>query len=183
MEIKYRNDLGQLMESMYLAGGDVAEIGVAEAWFTKEIIKWNIGTLYLVDAWTHLEQFGDGAMSQEWHDTNYGRALERTKDFQYKVILRGLTQDMIPKIPDNSLSLTYVDASHVYIDVLNDLRAIWPKLMQGAILSGHDVLNPRYGVMKALVDFIKEIGYSMDDVHYTEEDGDKSMVSFWLVKK
>lgn len=183
MEAKYRNDFGQLMEHFGLQGGDVAEIGSAEAWYGKEIIKWNIGKFYMIDAWIHLEQFGDGAMPQEWHDENYRRAMERTQHFNERIVLRGMTSQMIPKIPDGSLSLAYVDASHNYQDVLDDLRAIWPKLKDRSILSGHDVLNPRYGVMDALIDFIKKIGYSMDDVHYTEEDGDKNMVSFWFVKK
>jgi len=183
MEIKYRNDFGTLMEHYGLQGGDVAEIGTAEAWFAKEIIKWNIGKLYLVDAWTHLDQFGDGSMSQEWHNVNYERAMERTKDFKNKVILHGLTSKMIPEIPNDSISWAYIDASHNYQDVLDDFRAMWRKMKVGSIFSGHDVLNPRYGVMDALIDFIAEIGYSMDYVHYTEEDGDKNMVSFWFLKK
>jgi predicted O-methyltransferase YrrM len=44
------------------------------------------------------------------------------------------------EIPDESLDFVFVDGSHLYQDVLLDLEALWPKVINGGILSGDDFL-------------------------------------------
>lgn len=179
MTIKYRTQLGELMKHFGLSGGDVAELGVAEGRFSAEIIKWDIGTFYMIDAWKTLNQKGDGGFPQEWHDNNNKEALERTDSYRHKrMVLRGLTQEMIPIIPDNSLSLVYIDADHSYRGALMDLETIYSKVKVGGIISGHDFLNPAYGVKQAVADFTRD----RFEVNLIEEDH-PDMAGFWFIKK
>ena len=186
MQIKYRTQFGELLQHFGLQGHGV-EIGVAEGRNAQVLIQSPaITKLYLIDAWTRLNQKGDGGSPQSWHDGNYEEMLQRTQLFENKrVVLRGLSSEMINTIPDDSLIFAYVDGDHSYEGCLNDLRAIWPKLKSGAILAGHDFLNHHYGVHRAVETFSKEILKDNNHiliVNMTEEDGDKNMVSFWFQK-
>ncbi|MFA5379325.1 MAG: class I SAM-dependent methyltransferase [Dehalococcoidia bacterium] len=49
---------------------------------------------------------------------------------------------------DGSLVGVFIDASHEYEDVLADIRAWWPKVMQGGYFGGHDINWP--GVARAV---------------------------------
>lgn len=55
---------------------------------------------------------------------------------------------------DNSVDMIYLDGSHDYSSVLNDLTAWWPKLKDGAIVSGHDYTAIHFpGLVKAVDEF------------------------------
>lgn len=191
MEIQYRTQFGELLEHFGLKG-DAAEIGVAEARHSQVLISQPaITKLYMIDNWATLNQAGDGGHPQSWHDGNYNEAHERVEAWREKaVILRGMSTEMIKQIPDNSLVLSYIDCDHSYEGFMQDLLNVLPKVIVGGIVSGHDVKNPQYGVGKALEDWVIRYNYLSGayggekiEIHYTEEDGDQSMVSFWFIKK
>jgi hypothetical protein len=184
MEIKYRTQFGELLESMGLEGA-AAEVGVAEGRNAQVLISSPaITRLYLIDAWTQLDQPGDGGYEQPWHDNNLKEVYERVAPWKEKaVIMKGLSYNMIRQIPDNHLVLAYLDGDHSYWGAYQDLVTIYNKVKSGGIIAGHDYLNPAYGVNKAVKSFLAFNGYSQLDIHVTEEDGDTSMVSFWFIKK
>lgn len=178
MQIQYRSELNKLVEHFNLPKVYM-ECGVAEGWFTKEILKWDFDKLYLIDAWKHLDQNGDGSYNQSWHDDNYRQVLERTKDFGNKVIiLMGLSAEMAKYVPDNTLGCAYLDADHSYNSVLNDLINYYPKVVNGGIISGHDFLNMTYGVNAAVKEFCEEMGFEINVI----PDEEPHMASFWFVK-
>lgn len=187
--IKSRNQLGELLEHFGLSGHAV-EIGCAEGLNAAMLIQQPaITQLYMIDAWQRLEQKGDGGNPQSWHDRNYKEALERTENYSDKrVVLRGLSSEMILNIPDDSLILAYVDGDHSFRGCLNDLLAIWPKIKVGGILAGHDILNESYGVKRAVATFIAEDTVKQTDVdkilivNIIEED-EPVNASFWIRKK
>lgn len=184
MFIQFRHQLGELL-THYNLPRVVLELGVAEGWFTKDILKWDLDRLYLIDNWaTIASQTGDGAFNQEWHDKNYLQLLERVEPFKYKVeIFRGLTTEMAKNIPDESLGLIYIDACHEYDAVKKDLEMYYQKVVPGGIIALHDYKNFSYGVNSAVKDFAVNYGYTMADINETEEGGDQSMVSAWFIKK
>lgn len=57
---------------------------------------------------------------------------------------------------DNSLDFVMIDASHKYEDVVDDIKAWWPKLKEGAILAGDDWDHE--GVKKAVLECFGEEG-------------------------
>jgi len=54
------------------------------------------------------------------------------------------------EIPDCSLDFVYIDGSHRYSFVADDIRAWWPKLKPAGILCGHDYFT--HGSVKKVVD-------------------------------
>lgn len=184
MEIKFRTELGELLTHLGLSG-DAVEIGVAEGRNAQVLISQPaITKLYMIDAWQQLPQTGDGGFDQKWHDSNHREALQRTEKFKEKrVVLKGLSSDMIKQIPDESLVLAYIDGWHSYEGCYADLESILPKVKTGGVVSCHDYLNLSYGVNKAVNTFLKLAGYSPSDIHTTVENGDRSMVSCWFIKK
>lgn len=177
MQVNYRQELIKLIDILDLPRV-VCECGCAEGWFTKDILKWNLDKLYLVDAWRHLEQSGDGGYPQEWHDGNYAQIVERVKPFGEKVvILKGLSHEMANEIPNESLGLAYIDADHSYLGCKRDLNCYFDKVVKGGIVSGHDFLNESYGVRKAVEEFCAgrfEINVVPDE--------EPAMASFWFIK-
>ena len=55
--------------------------------------------------------------------------------------------------PDESLDFVFIDASHQYEDVINDLRTWYPKIKKGGYIGGHDFTIMHSGVIKAVKEF------------------------------
>lgn len=184
IEIKYRTELGKLLETLGLKGHAV-EIGVAEGRHSEILISQPaITKLYMIDAWETLNQSGDGNYPQSWHDNNWKEAQERVEPFKEKaVFLKGLSSERIKEIPDDSLVLAYIDGDHSFNGCMNDLKGIYPKVKIGGIISMHDIKNLSYGVSGAVTEFMFENLYRDSDLHFTEENGDMTMVSGWFIKK
>ncbi len=66
----------------------------------------------------------------------------------YLTPIRGLSNECVKHFDDSSLSFVYIDASHDYKSVLNDLEIWYPKIKKGGVLAGHDY--PKPGVLKAV---------------------------------
>lgn len=155
MNIQRRIQLGEMLHSLGLTKG-VAEIGVAEGNFSQQITEWGIPMLYLVDRWESFpDQYGDAAMDQQWHENNYSRVVERMSQYSGSYnILRGDSVAMAQHVPDNSLSLIYLDADHTYEGIKRDIETWYDKVESGGIIAGHDYLNTDYGVYKAINEFV-----------------------------
>ena len=168
MEIRMRSDFGHYLQEKGVSG-DAAEIGVAEGRYSREILSWNIGKLYMVDVWRHTPSLtGDGARDNAWHEANYQSCLKLADESPGRaVILRGLSTMMAAHVPDGSLSFIHLDATHKYEPAMCDFRAWWPKLKVGGVFSGHDYLVPQYTVKQAADEFAAENGL---ELHVIDED-------------
>jgi len=156
MEIKRRIDLVKLLPENSVG----CECGVAEGYFSADLLEAGVAKLYSVDNWGTIEGIrGDGNFPQEWHDKNYEDAKKRLERFgDRSVILKGMTVEMANKVLDNSLDLLYLDAGHSYESVFNDLTAWYPKVKVGGIIASHDYLNRSdYQVYEAMQDFVKTL--------------------------
>ena len=114
---------------------------------------------------------------QEWHDANFEKAKEQVRNFENAIILRGMSDEMSKHIPDESLSLVYLDGGHDYRSVWFDLKNYLSKLKQGGIMAGHDFINPAYGVHDAVQKFCK----GRFTVH-TILENDPLNAGFWFQK-
>jgi hypothetical protein len=155
MIIQSRLQLGDLLKELNLPLV-ICECGVAEGLFSKQIMGWGVEKLYLVDMWKRIEgQHGDGDFPQEWHDNNLQQVRDTMSGYSSDkyVILQGDSSQMAIQVPDNSLSLVYIDADHSYEGVKRDLNAWLSKVVVGGIIAGHDYLNPGYGANRAVNEF------------------------------
>jgi predicted O-methyltransferase YrrM len=58
---------------------------------------------------------------------------------------------------DNSINIVYIDGSHKYDAVKEDIKLWYPKIKIGGLLTGHDYSNKFLGVKKAIDESIKNI--------------------------
>jgi len=151
--MKYRRDLWKICK----VPGNAAEIGVAEGYFSADILSWpvNFPKVYMVDRWACVEtQTGDGGFPQKWHDKNFDDAINRVKKYGQRVtVLRGDSANMSKHVPDGSLALLYIDGDHSFEGVMRDLTAWVPKVAKGGVVALHDYEARQYGVKKAVQNF------------------------------
>lgn len=154
MTINYRRDLPALMRELNLPMIAVM-LGVAEGLDSLDLLVNGIQKLYMVDAWKSYENmFGDVSNFQNWHDRNYGIAMDKIRGYEHKcVVLRGLTDEMAPSVPNESVGMVYVDANHTREWVLKDINNYLPKLVPGGIMAFHDYENPSYEVGEAVREY------------------------------
>jgi len=78
---------------------------------------------------------------------------------EYVNIIKGCSVELSHLYEDFSLDFIFIDASHRYKDVLQDLKAWHPKLKQGKPLAGHDF--NKSGVKKAVKEFAEKEGFKV----------------------
>ncbi|UOA07593.1 class I SAM-dependent methyltransferase [Methylobacter sp. S3L5C] len=55
------------------------------------------------------------------------------------IIRRGSAQDTLPKLNDNTYHLIYIDGSHLYTNVISDIRETKRLILEGGIICGDDL--------------------------------------------
>lgn len=174
-----RSEFGALLASRGMETYPAAEVGVAEGRFSEEILGWGVPLLYMVDVWSHTPGAkGLRGHEQAAHDARYEKVLQiANRHGERAIVLRGESVQMAQALPDGLLGFVHIDASHDYDSVLADLKAWYPKLVRGGLLTGHDFLNPDYGVCQAIEEFAGEQGLAIHTAGRHED------ASFWCVKK
>ena len=142
--------------------GFVAEIGVAEGLYSKQILQQNIPRkLHLIDSWP----------PRKGHSTNDARqAVE--KNFAAKIsegvakVHQGVSWEVLREFPDSYFDWVYIDAGHDYNSVKKDLNLCKKKVKMGGYICGHDYITwsnalDRFGVVEAVNEFINETASPM----------------------
>lgn len=160
------------------------EVGVAEGYFSNDLLDQGFEKLYMVDVWkSYPNVLGDIASSQQWHDRNYKAATERVAKHGAKaVILRGLSEAMSVQVPDNSLGLVYLDGDHSYEGVVLDINVWVRKLVNGGILASHDYDHREYGVKKAMDEYAKENGFHLHHIPENKPEDAGAWFRVWHSK-
>lgn len=106
-----------------------AEIGVNLGEHAEEILNdWKeIKILHLVDNYSveNAASYGDARIKLEKFNSRIKWYIEQS-------------QKASMLFDDNSLDFVYIDASHMYLDVLQDCIVWYKKVRVGGILCGHD---------------------------------------------
>ena len=147
-----------------LEDGDVAlELGVFRGDFTEVLLEY-AGKVIAIDSWSHPIPImrNDGRWSME-----IGTYNEVACRFHGEIkserleIITGTSPDVLGTIPDKSVDWVYIDASHDYQSVLNDLEAVLPKTRKW--ICGHDYCWCNdYGVVRAVAVFCDRHGLKID---------------------
>lgn len=137
-----REDLYGLWESMGLDRG--AEIGVLEADNSVAMLKANPRLkLLCVDPWQCYEAYHD-YRRQSKMDAYYAAAQQKLAPYADRVtIVRAQSMDAVRDIPWNSLDYVYIDASHEFDFVIEDLVSWGRRVRPGGVISGHDWYRTR----------------------------------------
>lgn len=95
---------------------------------------------YCVDTWK-------GTLTEDGHQTDPDVVNDRLFEVfnqnlspfaGYYNPIRSTSVEAASQFDDNSLDFIYIDASHEYIDVKNDIAAWFPKLKKGGTIAGDD---------------------------------------------
>lgn len=132
----------------------MAEVGCKEGRTTGYLLE-NLPELQVVavDPWGSIQ--GNSAESYEEWDWNaiakeFWKNVAAGRD-RLRFICEAST-DAARKVPDNSLDLVFIDAAHDYKNVLADIRAWWPKVKEGGMVTGHDFQHKFPGVHRAVAE-------------------------------
>lgn len=147
------------------------EIGVLRGKNSLAILNnLNIEKIYLVDPYEKYEEYRA--------DSNYfnvfaaeKRAKKVLNKFKEKVIwIKEYSNKAVKKIKEK-VDFIYVDGNHEYEYVLKDLELYWPIIVNGGVLSGHDIQYE--GVSRAVLEFARKNNL---EIHF----GDRR--DWWIIK-
>lgn len=148
-EIYSRNQIPQLLQARGLYGQGV-EVGVHRGEFAAQILAdWPGTKLWLVD--NYQETHANWSM-----DRPADLAAAKLRLAPHADRIEWLIQDSasaLATLPAASLVLGYIDACHHYESVVADLGALWPKIIPGGLLAGHDFCTSLPGVVQAVSEF------------------------------
>ena len=113
-----------------------AEIGVAQAGFSKKILEFtNPKIFYAVDPWDTLYTNGSGLEKAKKDREIAQRVLSQFNNVKIKI---KTAKDCENVFLDEELDWLYLDANHSEKNVLEDLHSLYPKVKRNGILWGHD---------------------------------------------
>jgi SAM-dependent methyltransferase len=148
-------DLYRDMVKEFPSGSIFVEVGSwkgkSSAFMAVEIAnsKKNI-QFFCVDTWEGSVEHKENPELSQLYEIFLDN-MKPVKQFYRPVRLPSL--EAVNGFEDNSLDFVFIDASHEYEDVVQDLKAWYPKVKPGGVLAGHDYYpaNPEWcGVLRAV---------------------------------
>jgi len=177
--VSHHNALIGLLEG--LQKGDptrplmMAEIGVCLGVLSEVLLqKLPTLTLLMIDKWSeepvdspYWLGDSDGRKLQRQLDEEMSLAISRTEFAQdRRCVIVGRSLNVVKLIADKSLDLVFIDADHTYDVVLADIRAWFPKVKPGGVLSGHDFIR-QSDVDRAVHKWISETGLTLKSIAWS----------------
>lgn len=120
----------------------VAEVGVWKGAFAKYVLERCefIKHYYMIDPWANLPNWNKpfNVSTEEFNDI-YDEAMRKTEFADAKrIVLRGVSREVINKIPEETLDFAYIDGDHTLRGITIDLINILPKIRDGGFIGGDD---------------------------------------------
>ncbi len=135
-----------------------AEIGVEIGTFSKHLCVDNPKLkLYSIDSWSAYKVYGFGK-SQNRQNSYYERAKIKLAPYNCEII-NDFSVNAVKKFKDESLDFVFIDASHDYEHVKEDIREWSKKVKRGGIVAGHDYYvfsSGNDGVVKAVNEWVRK---------------------------
>jgi hypothetical protein len=120
--------------------------------------------LYCIDTWEDWNH--DGIIFQAMDLFDNMKSYYTHID---KLHMRG--EEASNMFPDEHFDLVYIDASHWYDDVINDIKTWLPKIKNGGYLAGHDYIE---GI---------DVLYAVNDYFGKTHSITRYPDSSWVIKK
>lgn len=147
------------MVKKFPAGSKFVEVGCwkgkSTAFMCVEIANSNKNIdFYCVDTWEGSIEHKDNSTLNTLFETFLSN-MNSLKN--YYIPLKMTSIEASAKFKDNSLDFVFIDASHTYEDVKNDIINWLPKVKPGGILAGHDYYNNEYDYFPGVKRAVDEI--------------------------
>ena len=174
-------------------GGVCVEIGVAAGAFSRTILDVMVPEkLYLIDYWK-MNRRAHGLAPRlkgvsgrnEISDWQRIQTSLQSEICTGKVeLLKGLSWDRIPDLPEGGVDWAYVDAAHDYEGVRRDLAALLPKMTPNGIICGHDYVKwGRFGFRSGVVEAVNEFALENEYELFALTFDSRTTPSFALRRK
>lgn len=160
--IRTRTELPLILNRRGLTGEGV-EVGVWKADFSNFLLKhWKGKKLYSVDPWRSFSSdvyIDDMNVGQDEFDRIYHDVQNLLFRFKERSeIIRDISVNAAHSFANETLDFVYLDGSHSYAGVKEDLNAWYWKVKPGGLICGHDYLdqkigNTQFGVKSAVDEF------------------------------
>jgi predicted O-methyltransferase YrrM len=133
---------------------------------------------YAVDTWrgsneeAHIQFINSIGGPDELYN-QFINNMKAANVLQYITPIRLTSTDASKMFDDKSIEFVFLDASHFYEDILNDIECWLPKIKPGGIIAGHDYTESdphTHGVIKAVKETF-ETNYKIQKnswIHQTE---------------
>ncbi len=122
----------------------IAEVGTytgATSVYAAQLVKEKKGTFLAIDTFEGSDTYGPHSNTKLPKGEVLKKFKENIDSVECTEITKIYNMDSLKaadKIEDNSLDICFIDASHIYTDVKNDIIAYLPKVKKGGIICGHD---------------------------------------------
>jgi SAM-dependent methyltransferase len=126
--------------------GAIVEVGVAHGRSLAYLARRSLDAKKLhfiigVDRWLYVS----------WAEFQRGMAEHAPEELAYIVPMRARSLDAARAFSDKSLDAVWIDASHEYEHVRDDIEAWLPKVKPGGVIGGHDYSEADWpGVVRAV---------------------------------
>ena len=145
-----------------------AEIGVFEGYFSSRILRIvKPKKIYLIDPWETEKEFLEAKVPWKPEEDlikiekRYNKVINRfSSEIKNEQVLvkRGRSANILNNFEDNYFDWVYIDGSHFFEDVKNDLELSYQKVRKGGFITGDDYLNDndwyRVNTTRAIDQFI-----------------------------
>jgi hypothetical protein len=134
-----------------------AEIGTAYGSMVIALLaKFPLLHMYAIDPFVPYDPKDSMSMPQKRMDEVYEFTRNRLLGTRAELI-RNTSINTAATFKDYSLDFAFIDAVHQYEPCCADIRAWWPKIRSGGLLTGHDYCTYWNGVQKAVNEFAVEM--------------------------
>jgi hypothetical protein len=131
------------------------EIGVYEAEYSLRLLKsFVVKKAWFIDSWEKTPTQGYAGHSQEEWNEIATRAKARIAVFPNTQVLHMSANAATKIVDDESLDFVYIDGSHYYERVIEDINLWTKKVRLGGWVTGDDF--PYEGVEKAVYEFMAQ---------------------------
>lgn len=135
------------------------EIGSLYGESASIFLAFPIEKLYCIDTWedwsSNKKEFKFNISYGELHQTIFNKRLNKDILSKRCVPIQDYSHKASKLFESNSIDIIYIDGSHKYEDVLNDMNQYFPKLKTGGFLCGHDY-HTAFGVIEAVDKFVAD---------------------------
>lgn len=156
------------IETLAINNGIMVEVGCYAGESTEQFAQsGKFSRIFAVDPWENWESkdhMGDNMAEIERHFD------DRMSAYPFVVKMKRPSCEAAELFQIMSLDLVYIDAFHDYDNVKADILAWLPKVMQGGIISGHDLSKQWPGVIRAVREIFGRVDRLFPDTS-------------WVVKK
>ena len=132
----------------------MAEIGSFSG-ASSELFALHCKEINCIDEWKPYWEVSDSSLVVEAE-----RRFDEMSIYYDNIIKRKFSSvEAATLFPDEFFDLVYIDAAHDMKNVVNDIKAWWPKVKIGGILAGHDYhYDPNIKVYEVVNDLLGQLG-------------------------